>query len=419
MTLVFIEADPSWHSTIQLAKKYNYKVICIFSELYYDYYFEQINSLSIESIYKDKKITRYSLKKNLDKILINEHVDGIFTSIDGLLDDVSFVAKKLQLNFTTYSAVKHFRNKWETRKLLDKLKLDNIQFRKINSFREIDDISNQLKFPFIIKPIYGQGSIGCYIVFNKDEIETSKEFIKNFTKTINTYIDNGNKGFLCEEYIETSEIYSVEVAVVGNKYYDLFYAKGQCITNKSCIGAGNTLPIKLSEEITKKTKILFEQLFDYTNPQTGIFDIEFKIKNGHPILLEVNPRKMGGEMIRAFNMSSNIAFEEILLNVYTKGKHKLNSKIIYEKTILIKKIVARKDIMFNNQTYLISYLKKIPQEITFINYKLFPNIEIRKNDLIARFLFEDNKKNTQIIKEIICELNVLFNDNIYPLVLYN
>lgn len=227
----------------------------------------------------------------LKKIIVEEKVDMVF-SLNDL--EIGLLAKnrgdiEKETGATLYTPDLNVysicADKWKTYQFAEE---NGIKAPK--TFLYIDDAmcaieENIIKFPLIIKPRWGSGSIGIFIAKNTEELRGCfVDCLKSVSKSGLSHLGSENS-VIIQEFID------------GNEYgLDLLYNKkekliGFAAKRKLAMRAGETDkaisvdPSPFADLIKKISNSL---------PHRGNLDCDFLEKDGEYYLLELNPRFGGG-----------------------------------------------------------------------------------------------------------------------------
>lgn len=159
-----------------------------------------------------------------------------------------------------------------------------------------------LKFPLVLKPRWGSGSIGIEFVANMEELEEVYEMLlKKVRKTILATASIGEEYILIQEKIEGQE-YGVDVMNDLN-------GKNRAISvkKKLAMRAGETDKAQTVDkpEIREIGRILGENLKHIGNLDVDVFE-----RNGEYYVLELNPRFGGGF---PFSYEANVNFPKAII----------------------------------------------------------------------------------------------------------
>jgi len=151
-------------------------------------------------------------KEQILKIAKSENIDGIVTDQTDLpVTTAAYVAEELGLPGIGYHTSQLFTDKSRMNKKCIELGFSVPRSHTVSSMDEALRASEQLPYPFIIKPHNNQGSRGVVKIVNEDELRKNFEFSSSFSSE--------NK-VLMEEFIEGDEI-AVQGLVYEYKTWNL------------------------------------------------------------------------------------------------------------------------------------------------------------------------------------------------------
>lgn len=179
-----------------------------------------------------------------------------------------------------------------------------------------------LRFPLVLKPRWGSGSIGIEFVNNIEELdEVYAMLLKKIKKSILSEASKGNEYILIQEKIEGQE-FGLDVMndLRGNN-------RGVAVKKKLAMRAGETDKAQTvdNEKIREIGRVLGENLQHIGNLDVDVFE-----KNGKYYVLELNPRFGGGF---PFSYEAGVNFPKAIIE-WLKGNEIDDSILIpiYGKT---------------------------------------------------------------------------------------
>lgn len=179
-------------------------------------------------------------------------------------------------------------DKWKTYKFLTKHGIDTPK-----TFLSCEDAlkaieNDQVKYPLIVKPRWGMGSISIYEVDNEEELKVIYKSCKK--KIEDSYLkyesnQNINEAILIQEKITASE-YGLDIINDLNGEY-----QNTIIRKKYAMRSGETdcAEIIENEEICKVGQLISEKLKHIAN-----LDVDIFVKDDKIYILEMNARFGGG-----------------------------------------------------------------------------------------------------------------------------
>ena len=218
-----------------------------------------------------------SKKKEILEICYKNNIIKSFAfNTEAPLRTVYYINSKIEkkkINFTS------IQNKYFLRK---KLKKNSLPVPKFFLYKNISQL-RKLKYPFVVKPVFGSGSRGVF--FSRNYIE----FKRLYKKFYNNY---KNKKILVEQYIPGVEFAvdgwidkncNIRIGAISKKKR----SKGPNLFDKSLII--NYQNKKIYNKLTNYLEILFKIL----KIENQIFHIEFKYQKNKIYLIDFSIRGAG------------------------------------------------------------------------------------------------------------------------------
>lgn len=263
-----------------------------------------------------------SLKKNYDLVFnIAEGIDG-----DNLAE--SIIARKLYDNRIVFTGSDHIAlstcvDKVRTKELLIKNRIPTPRYAIFNCAESVDRIAS-LKFPMIVKPVHEDGSIG---ITSDSVVRTKEELKRKVTEIIDIY----EQPALVEEYIDGREI---NAAIIGNgndievlplseiTFTDFPEGVPKIVSfeakwiedSEQYIKTSGKCPADIEPEITEKIRMLAKKAFQLTGCR-DYARVDFRIRDGKPFVIEVNPNPCinpnGAGFIRSAN-TAGYSYDDII-----------------------------------------------------------------------------------------------------------
>ena len=208
-----------------------------------------------------------------------ERVCGVVSNGSDLTSLIaSYVAEKLNLTGTPYNTIINIQNKfWVREQTKDLEGLSNINYYIYNGCQT-------LSYPFVVKPVNGEGKSGVSYVTNEDSFNAAVDYASKHNETI-----------LIEEYIEGLEISVESISFQGRH-------KVVQITDKESTGAphfievGHHQPSQLPPSIQEKIRQIVPNILYRVGFKNGATHIELKVNDDKIYLIEINSRGGGGEI---------------------------------------------------------------------------------------------------------------------------
>ncbi|MGN0014216.1 MAG: ATP-grasp domain-containing protein [Candidatus Gastranaerophilaceae bacterium] len=271
-----------------------------------------------------------------------------------------------------------FKDKIKFRKLISKI-YPNFYFREI-SLQELESLNSEnIKFPFVLKPSIGFLSFGVYMIYGENDLNTVKNnILRDLEKIKEIYplevVDTST--FIIEEMINGEE-YAVDAyydengkPVILNIYKHPFSSEKDVSDRIYYTSKGI-----LKEYLTKFTDIL-QKIGNAANLKNFPVHIEMRVNKDNIIPIELNPMRFAGWcMTDIAHYAWNINVYEYYFNQkkpdWTNILKYIDDSIFYVMFSDISKDIDKNRITGINYDSLIKNISN-PLEIRKIDYKKHP-----------------------------------------------
>ncbi|MBI5221282.1 MAG: ATP-grasp domain-containing protein [Candidatus Magasanikbacteria bacterium] len=160
---------------------------------------------------------------------------------------------------------------------------------------EIDNLPANLKFPLIIKPVYGASSAFVMKTENIDELKFAFEIIQDHVRSFYLASEWKNLDILVEEYVDGPEV-DIDILIQDGiiKYFSIIDNKE---TNEPFfVETGRSCPSSLNLSVQEQLINLATDTLNKLGVANGCIHFEAKNSSRGPIPVEVNLRMGGGEV---------------------------------------------------------------------------------------------------------------------------
>lgn len=217
----------------------------------------------------------------------NEDIDGVLTvATDYAIISTSYVAEKLNLPGLNYETAKIIKNKYEIRKRLMAMYVDDInQAYEIDFDTDLNSLS--ITYPVIVKPCDGSGSRSTELVDCLDKLKSA---------CINAISDSKIGKAIVETFVYGNE-YGAESLVVNGDIHVLGIMKKWMTDPPYYAELGHQIPSELPPDIELKAIKCVEKAIRALNINHGAVNMDLIINAyGDVHIIDVGAR-MGGNMI--------------------------------------------------------------------------------------------------------------------------
>ena len=222
--------------------------------------------------------------------------------------------------------IKRLSNKYYVMKKLENLGCPIPETYIVHNPQQLDRYLQEYK-KLVIKPIYGHGGIGVLTISLNMSDDKYSSLLKNLKYPC-----------IVQEYIPSE---SFSVAYIGREFITF---NKQIVENNSYTGC--ITPYDLNKLLdVRYTKKLFDDIIELFDLE-GMNGIDFMIKDGLPVVVEVNPRIPG--TFETVEMALQCGLVRHIIESVEGGRRSLNVKPIRQ---YIKKILCA-------ESKVISYIRK-------------------------------------------------------------
>lgn len=266
------------------------------------------SNIFFDKVYQIPKFNDRNYISSLIKICKKEQVKLIIPILDYEVEEISknylfFQKERIIICCSPYEVVKTCNDKFLTYKALKKI----IPLKKTYLGSQINEIKNNIKPPYFIKPRKGVSSVDCYIANSFNEL---KILLKKVKKSIVQEVMEGKKYVLdIMNDLNGKNIFTIPREELESKAG--VGTKTKSVKNKLLINYGK----KISEFLGI----------------VGPANIEVFYKNGKIDFIEINPRFSAGTIS---TVAAGVNAPEILIDIFL-GRKINKKKLIWQENLFM------------------------------------------------------------------------------------
>ena len=217
-----------------------------------------------------------------------EKIDGVVNATEFAVLVSSYVANNMNLPGIDFEVAKLAKNKYAIRKKMLEEGITNVpQFFEIEQKNQLQEIKDKIKFPVILKPSSGLGSLNVYRIDNWKDLEE---------KISEVITESFNKKALVETFIEGQE-YGVETFVYKGKINVLAIMKKNMTPLPYRSELGHITPSGLPKDIEEKIKKTIENLIKAIGVDGGAVNFDLILSDNNEVFVVDVGARMGGNAI--------------------------------------------------------------------------------------------------------------------------
>lgn len=218
-------------------------------------------------------------------------VAGILTWSEALLERTAEAAARLGLAHMTTAAVRNCRDKYTTRRLLEKAGLPSARYEVAHGLDEALEAAARIGYPVVVKPRALAGSSGVVLA------RTAAELQRTYRHTVEAAFTGLDplEGVMVEEYLDGPEI-SVDSVVVDGIAYSVNLARKRIGYAPFFEEVGHLVCPWRHEPWANELTDLLGRIHAALEVSTGVTHAELRLTANGPRLVELNGR-LGGDYI--------------------------------------------------------------------------------------------------------------------------
>lgn len=330
------------------------------------------------------------LEQYVGEFLRDNKVAAIMTTNDFYVLQTAHLCEKFGKRGVGVGAARASQNKRILREVLDLAGYGylNPAFKKIS----LDDLNGEiLSYPFVLKPVDANDSVGVKIVYNDTDLATYASWAKQQERDVTdqSYCSE----FLAEQYVQGSE-FSVEVLACGVGSYSILGIFSKELWEKDHapfvkIGAAFPYLGENRQEIEEGCLRAVEAI----KAEYGVFNIDCRIDLGGKLkIIEINGRIVGDQMgSHVIPLASNINISELAISVLVDENFNWPSYEYY-RAVGIYRIIAEQSGIFEG----IDNIDKVKSYDYLLDFKVLKkagtqvNISHSNQDVVGSVLVVGN-----------------------------
>lgn len=300
-TILLVHAmSPSKKFVFQKIKKMGLRLVCLSKEKT-QWALPYVDQWILTDLQNHKECIEAVKKYNREHSDLSVH--GAVTFWDEAVLLTSHLTESLNLIGIPYDIAKKVKNKYNFRDFCSANGILAPKHKLLRNKHEIPALEKELKYPLVVKPVYGACSAYVVRVNNREELIETYDYVKNNIKSFWLASEWENFDLLVEEYIDGEEV-DMDILVQNGKIK--FYSISDNF-NKSrsrfFVDSGQAIPSNLPGKEQDDLINMAEETLEKLGIQNACIHFEAKSSPGGPCPIEVNMR-MGGDYVYSYLRSA-------------------------------------------------------------------------------------------------------------------
>ncbi|MFV0438250.1 MAG: ATP-grasp domain-containing protein [Desulfopila sp.] len=297
--IVFVESNANGLSALTTAKELGYYVTFIRST-HFEHYYIHDNMFakamaSVDAYIELNDITdELALGATLSSVHASRPVDALITVLEHIILPLARAARRVGIPFTSAEAVELARDKGAMRRRLDEMGVPSVRFVTGADPNHLIEQADKIGYPLIFKPTSGLSSWFIKRVDSRGDLEVAfDEYRRELGEMNEIYNTIMNDTVVIEEYLEGTMI-SLEICASRGVTTPLSICERKRYSKNEILELGSTMPATLPPDQWEAVCQYGQSVLEAMGLDMGIFHLEIILTTRGPLLIEANPRLIGG-----------------------------------------------------------------------------------------------------------------------------
>ncbi len=234
-------------------------------------------------------------------------------------DDVVLAAKvtdELGLIGIPFDVARRARDKHLFREFCQQHDLPHPGYAMLDPDGDVVQAVKHLKFPLVIKPIFGSSS--SYVI-RVDDAESLRETVAYINANISVEIEPAlyaGTQIMAEEYIDGNEV-DVDILLQNGKFKFWSISDNDATREPYFVETGQCIPSRLSQPQQDELVAMAEEMLERLGVENGCIHFEAKYGSRGPMPIEINLRMGGDEVYDFIRIAWGVDFVENAAKIAT------------------------------------------------------------------------------------------------------
>jgi biotin carboxylase len=322
MHIVFVDTNVVGLKALRAAKRRGHTVTFVCSRA-----FSQIiggadaargPDLSDEVVEIESSLDDGELLDAVLRIHAGRPVDRLITVLEPCAHMVASLARRLGLVGPDPEAVALAQDKAACRARIAADGIASVPFAVVTDAAAAKAAAPRLGYPMIAKPKRGSASLRARKILRAEDLDEYFSTLDAPLSVASGVVAAMSSETILESYVE-GPLFSAEVAAGGGEVVPLMLSwRKRCIADPS-IELGTVMPAPVDADATRSMLDYAVDVVRSLGLDLGIFHIELIFGPDGPVLVEVNPRIMGGNIPTVFHLCTDVDAFDLLLDLYVEN----------------------------------------------------------------------------------------------------
>jgi biotin carboxylase len=393
MHIAFVDANPAALDAIRAAKQAGHRVTFIESG---DPVYARTPANRATIALADELVTGVrtldpdAVEVALDKCHTESAIDVVTTQHEMATRAVAIACRRLGLRTTAPDAVLTARRKDLCREALRAAGLAHARFALAGDEAGVLAAAGQIGYPVVLKPPAGTDSLLTFVAHGPAEARAGCQgLLAGLDRVPPAWREQFSEGILVEELL-TGRLVSVEIGARDGKFFP-FCISGRIRWHEDeVVELGAYIPAGLDQAASRRCFGYAADVCRTLGLDLGVFHLEVMLTDRGPVLVEANPRVMGGAMPTIYRMATGTGIYEALVQILT-GAPDVQLPAAFDGCTGGHKVaVSRTGRLDERATLgLLEDHPSVLQTIGFADFHTGPGQQVHRGQTIARFILRE------------------------------
>lgn len=313
-------------------------------------------------------------------------VDAVISQCDPMMESLATACERLSLRYTSARGMRNARNKGLARRLVAEAGLPSPRYGVAQDGAQAAAIARGIGYPVVVKPVSGMDSVLARRAEDEHAVRLAAEAIlsaRQAPETPGPIKAMLERGVLVEEYM-SGELVSAEVGMLDGHCHRLGLCGRSRGRDNDCVELGAVLPANVGPDEAELCFRHAEQVCRALGLDFGVFHVELMLTERGALLVEVNPRVMGGVMTLLYKILTGKDFCDYVIDLHL-GKAPAPVEMGRGKTITARRVMPRSDGRLADSIDLSWASGPGAGIVNFEAFRLYPGAVVREQEVLGRY----------------------------------